>query len=341
MLSHFQVSSAYARLVLGAKWLPSTVLLAGSGMNEEQLKTVDFVSADTLMCIYRNLEDSGVEKAWTAHLGSRLNIATHGPLGFAALSAPTLGEALAVMANYHAVRVTGIRTEIRETEHRFELGIWDLTGDKDFARWMSEIILKVIETLIETILGHPVGGNVQAHFAHAAPSYAVELKNIYHSECRFGCEYSAISLPGSWRKLPSPLSSEEIYQSNIIKCKDTIASQISVKDTAARVRHIFNLHFDRKIAGETTKARPPDLNELALLIHATPRTLIRRLKRQQTSYRELLESARREYAENLLRQVRLSVADVAELLGYREAANFGRAFRRWYGTSPAAWRRTT
>ena len=55
MPSHFQVSSAYARLILGAKWLPSTVLLAGSGIDEEHLQTVDFVSADTLMRIYDHI----------------------------------------------------------------------------------------------------------------------------------------------------------------------------------------------------------------------------------------------------------------------------------------------
>ena len=46
-----------------------------------------------------------------------------------------------------------------------------------------------------------------------------------------------------------------------------------------------------------------------------------------------------DYAERLLQDARRNVADVAEVLGYREAANFSRAFRRWYGASPAAWRR--
>ena len=74
-------------------------------------------------------------------------------------------------------------------------------------------------------------------------------------------------------------------------------------------------------------------------MHTTPRTLIRRLRNEDATYRDILEDLRREYAGQLLQDARLTVADVGEVLGYREPANFGRAFRRWYGASPAAWRR--
>jgi AraC-like DNA-binding protein len=37
----------------------------------------------------------------------------------------------------------------------------------------------------------------------------------------------------------------------------------------------------------------------------------------------------------LLHQTQLSVTDIAYQPGYRKPANFGHAFRRWYGVSPA------
>jgi AraC-like DNA-binding protein len=71
----------------------------------------------------------------------------------------------------------------------------------------------------------------------------------------------------------------------------------------------------------------------------TPRTLIRRLKQRGTSYRALLDQARTGCAEQLLQRAHLTVADVGMRLGYSDPANFGRAFRKIKGVTPAAWRR--
>ena len=49
---------------------------------------------------------------------------------------------------------------------------------------------------------------------------------------------------------------------------------------------------------------------------------------------------RRQLAETYLRDVRLSIADVAQLLGYSEHSAFTRGFRQWTGASPQSWRET-
>ena len=84
---------------------------------------------------------------------------------------------------------------------------------------------------------------------------------------------------------------------------------------------------------------PPTQEAIAAAMHLTTRTLIRRLKKEGSAYKEILEELRRDYAQTLLGNARLTVADISVLLGYREPANFGRAFRRWFGSSPAHWRR--
>lgn len=35
----------------------------------------------------------------------------------------------------------------------------------------------------------------------------------------------------------------------------------------------------------------------------------------------------------------MSIDEIAEHLGYSDPSNFGRAFRKWEGMSPSAWRR--
>jgi len=73
----------------------------------------------------------------------------------------------------------------------------------------------------------------------------------------------------------------------------------------------------------------PSLPEISKALGLSPRTLNRRLETTGTSFRELLEQITKERAENLLRNTRLSRADIAEKLGYKDQASFSRALKRW------------
>jgi AraC-like DNA-binding protein len=68
------------------------------------------------------------------------------------------------------------------------------------------------------------------------------------------------------------------------------------------------------------------------------RTLQRRLSSLGLSYHELLDAVRRETAEKCIAESRLSIGEVAYLVGYSEPAAFHRAFRRWTGLTPQAFR---
>lgn len=68
------------------------------------------------------------------------------------------------------------------------------------------------------------------------------------------------------------------------------------------------------------------------------RTLNRALAAEDTSYRRLLEQLRRELAVGHLADNRLSVTEVAFLLGFSDQSAFHRAFRRWTGRTPSAFR---
>jgi AraC-like DNA-binding protein len=70
----------------------------------------------------------------------------------------------------------------------------------------------------------------------------------------------------------------------------------------------------------------------------TVRTMHRRLDEAGTSFRKIRDELLRARAEELLRERRVPIAEVSYLLGYGEPSNFHRAFRRWTGLTPAAWR---
>ena len=69
------------------------------------------------------------------------------------------------------------------------------------------------------------------------------------------------------------------------------------------------------------------------------RTLQRRLRDEGTSLQQIVDEARRHLASRMLTQEGLGIAEVAFALGFSEPGGLYRAFKRWTGMTPAAYRR--
>jgi AraC-like DNA-binding protein len=82
------------------------------------------------------------------------------------------------------------------------------------------------------------------------------------------------------------------------------------------------------------------LDEVAARLKLPSRTLKRKLAAAGTGFLTLLDEARLDRAARLLQADARTVDEIAITLGYSDTANFTRAFRRWTGTTPAAYRRS-
>ena len=78
--------------------------------------------------------------------------------------------------------------------------------------------------------------------------------------------------------------------------------------------------------------------KVAALFSMHRRTLTRRLAAHGTSFSDLVEECRFEIAQRMLGSTNLDITGIAAALDYADASAFTRAFRRWSGTTPAAWR---
>ncbi|MCV2355696.1 AraC family transcriptional regulator [Paucibacter sp. B2R-40] len=81
-----------------------------------------------------------------------------------------------------------------------------------------------------------------------------------------------------------------------------------------------------------------DAARMAELLGVSERTLQRRLADIGRSFSDVVEEFRREEAARLLATPGLPLVEVASRLGYAEQTSFTRAFRRWTGITPGAWR---
>jgi AraC-like DNA-binding protein len=70
-------------------------------------------------------------------------------------------------------------------------------------------------------------------------------------------------------------------------------------------------------------------------LQASPRTVQRRLAEHGTSHLQVVDSVRRGLAERLVAEGRMSITEIAFLLGFADLGGFERMYRRWTGMSPS------
>lgn len=336
-------SSIYARLLLRADIAGidnvSETLLDGVGFTEADLLETPYIRWSQVRHMLENIATAGAAPDWPAKFAEQLNVGSHGSMGFATLSAPTLGDALNVLTEYHATRTATLEARVEQDKQYCHFIIDELTHDPRHGRQLLEMSIKVLLSLIEAIVGHDLRHHVSVHFDYAKQKDGKDLEKILGVKCFYKQSQSEIMLPVSWINIVSPLYDEEVYRANLVKCRDQMAALFAIqKDPQSLVKHRIAQHFDNAIANNNSTAKLPDLERCANELNMSTRTLLRRLQSQDTSYKKILESVRKEYAAQLLQTTHLTIANIAYRLAYTDPSNFVRAFRQWYDCSPAAWR---
>jgi AraC-like DNA-binding protein len=82
----------------------------------------------------------------------------------------------------------------------------------------------------------------------------------------------------------------------------------------------------------------PKQEYVAEKLNVSLRSLQRKLKEEETSFKGLLEDTRQSLARQYLREHHRSIGEITYLLGFSEPSNFTRAFKRWTGKTPAEFR---
>ncbi len=90
----------------------------------------------------------------------------------------------------------------------------------------------------------------------------------------------------------------------------------------------------------STLAKGGTAQQVARALNLSVRSLQRKLDEHGITFRDLSETVRGQLAEGYLADPRVSISEVAVLLGFSEQSAFNRAFRRWTGETPGRWRKS-
>ncbi len=330
--------STYSRLLLQRWPTAQGRLLAGTELTPESLVHHGAITVSQQLQVLRNARVLAGREDWALEFGRRLNINSHGPLGFAAISAATLGEGIETLGAFARIRSPYIEHSAVEEDRRlvlrFDTSRYPL-GDLEVP--LVEILQQIALSYVRAVLGED-NSDATLCFAYAARGHASLYRETFNTRCEFSAGFNGIALPAALKALPCPLHDEKIFRSSVSRCREALAGVLAEDDVVARTSHWLAAHFEH-ISTNRKFTSLPRLEQMADAWGVTTRTVIRRLADNGVRFGELRAAQQLEMARRMLDDARYTVSDVGYLLGYGDPANFGRAFRRLTGQSPSEYRR--
>jgi AraC-like DNA-binding protein len=315
-----------------------TELLNGTGLSVEQIRRQPNITVAQQLGIFGNTMRHFEDTAWTLELADALDISSHGPLGFAALSAPTLGDGFAVLADFARIRAPYLHYHVERMGDRVALIVdGAISGLGPLEPALVELVLHIFQSYVEAVLGHRVS-EARIQIATPAPRHHLRFPEFFHAPCTFDADVNAFTIPADLCPLPSVMYDEKSYRSSLITCRELLDGLLQPNDIKTRIEHLLASHFDQIDVGAKNLTLPRQ-EVLASALCVSKRTMIRALAAQGTSFRQLVAEQQQATACKLLRDARYSVSEIGVLLGYGDAANFGRAFTRMMGVAPGQYRR--
>lgn len=261
-------------------------------------------------------------------IGAAMKSDEYGAFGLAWKSAPNLRGSFVRSERYGHVLGSAETYTLQKSDDGWFFDL-DKTGDGRLGMLLSnEASMSAVMTISEEVstepfqplgvyLKHPPRGDPAVYSAH------------------FGCEVNfesgrdALLVSEASLSIPNRLGDETIAQFFDQHLEQELAKLADSNSLEQRVRLAV-----AKLLSEGV----PTLSLIASSLGMSARTLQRRLSDQEQSFQNLVDQARRELAQQLLRETDYSLAEIAFLTGFAEQSGFTRAFKRWSGSTPRSYR---
>ena len=260
------------------------------------------------------------------HLGLQMRVSAHGYLGFAAMSSSTVGEALELAARFAPTRTEALALRLHRAGELASLVIEERVPLGEAADVIIFALMVGISQIGAALTGQSLDGMADVRFKE--PDYMPRFTSVFGARIRFNQPSHQLVFDARLLDLPIALADPAALRLARDQCERELERLGEAGSMQARVRAAL---------GKPLGFR--SLEETAALLAVSPRTLKRRLADEGKDFSLLLEEERRDRAFLLLRSPETTVDGVADALGYSDTANFTRAFRRWTGTTPTAFRK--
>ncbi len=262
-------------------------------------------------------------------LGWRLPPTALGNLGYALLASATLAEALDLLQRFwHLVgRAALILVDSDGDISNVKVIVQSSIPEEEHATIKEITLVSMFRGLLALMPGS--GEQAEVWFDFPEPPHGAYVRE------RLGRVH--YDMPACQFRYPTRLLATELPMSNPVGLR----AAVKWCESEEKMRGLADGRLTARLQADLRPSPNgyPSLEQVARRLGMAPRTLRRHLKREGTRFSSQLELARQRDAMRLLDNPKLAAHEVAAMLGYVDAANFTRAFRRWTGLTPTQYRK--
>ncbi len=264
-------------------------------------------------------------------LGERISIDSHAALGPVLRSCTTTDELLRTVSRYWRLITTSFTVSYQRDGKTGEFWFLPATGgSQTMLHAMEELFAVSFHSDYARLLGRE--HVLDIYLSMPQPKHINRYRKLTPTRFHFG----AHALPGVCCIVPKEALYAPIHQSAARGTKTTEAASATALDDSA----VLSREYGDWVSLMLREANgiQPSLKQLAALQNMGARSLTRALANEGLNFREMANQIRLQRARKLLSDSSLSVAIIAQRLGYSSAANFSSAFMRVAGLSPRDYR---
>lgn len=316
------------RKALLAAGLDAEALLAEAGIAPERLADPDarLPVAQTRRLWQLAVAASG-DPAFGLRVARQVQPTTFQALGYALAASTTLAEAYTRAERYCRIVTDAGELKLERLGEECHLLLHTVRGEAAPAEEATDAFAALQVRTVRGLSGRSVLP-LRVQLRRAPPAQTEPYLRAFHAPVAFGAADNRLVFAAADFDRPLEGANPELARIN----EGLAAQQLARLDQADLPARLRVLLTERLPDGE------PTADELAAALHLSLRSLQRKLAERGLRYENLLDDTRRELALAQLREARLSLNEIAFLLGFSDASSFSRAFRRWTGLSPTAWR---
>ena len=260
-------------------------------------------------------------------LGQVNGLPPMGAFGFALQSCTNLGHALNLMQRYYPLMKQDIRWQTIPMTEGTALRLSVETGSPEQKRLMTELAFSNCFFMARLLTGKAPPA-CELKLQYPKPDYHRHYRRFLPARISFDQPYNQLFLPTEALHWPVRTANSTGHILFRQQCEELLHATNHIENTSAAIRRMLMLS-----AGDF-----PGIDQVAARLHMSKSTLGRRLESESTSFRAITDQVKNLLAKEYLTNTELSVADIAHLLDYTDTANFRRAFVRWNGKTPNAYR---
>ncbi|MCE7991501.1 MAG: AraC family transcriptional regulator [Roseivirga sp.] len=310
-------------------------LLAISGQSDAELcQESSTLDAKTFNAVTLAAAEATGDPFFGLHLGESMNMTAAGLVAQITQTSETVLQALQYACDFAQLACSSLPMTLIEEDHHYKL---IMTPDPVWAKDSQLAVKHTVDgTIVFTInefheLTRKNHYPIKIELPFAKPSSTAEYERLF--QCPVAYNQKQIALYFEKRHLQ-----EKVVTSDYNLLRILVAH---AQERIAAIKKENGFYEEVKVSvANLVKPEFPTIDQVAGHLNLSVRTLQRRLSEEGHTFKEIIESLRRDFALSYLKRPELSINEIAYLLSYTDASAFIRSFRRWEGITPNEYRKS-